>query len=287
MARPRPSRLLLLAGLAALLGGCAPQESPFRNVDGTWHYNKTPISQADAKTFEVLADHYAKDRARVYHADTYRDGREYYMVRHDRVIEIAGAKPASFRYIAREYARDAANVYFEGVRMAVADPASFELLDDGFARDRTSGYCHQAVVAGSDGATFVGIDARYAKDARRVFHCAIESDGGARRPYVNVVALPGAQPASFRALDSGYAADANQVYYRDRVLSRDAASIVVLAADYAKTAVAVYYRGDVVRGADPATFATLDVPTDVADASDAAATYLLGTRTPKVAAAGS
>ena len=139
MTCPRPSRLLLLAGLAGLLAGCGPRESPFRNVDGTWHYHKTPIANADAKTFEVLADHYAKDRARVYHADTYRDGREYYAVRHDRVIEIAGADPASFRYIAREYARDAANVYFEGVRMAVADTASFELLDYGFARDRTSG----------------------------------------------------------------------------------------------------------------------------------------------------
>ncbi len=68
MACPRPSRRLLLAGLM-LLAGCGPQESPFRNVDGTSHYNKTPIIQADAKSFEVLADHYAKDRTRVYHAD--------------------------------------------------------------------------------------------------------------------------------------------------------------------------------------------------------------------------
>ena len=269
---------VVLALLACLPGCDAPPATPFQKVDGGWRYRDTPIPGADAASFTALSDRYAKDRAHVWYADSYRDGREYFAVRHDRVRAIAGADPASFRPLARDYWRDAAAVYYEGARLAVRDVATFEPLDDGFARDRVSGYYQQQEVAGSDGATFAVAGAHYGKDAARVYYAELVTDGGGKGPAVRAVALPGAQPASFRTLDAGYAQDAAQAWYRDRPLTRDAATFEVLPFDYARSAAAVWYRGDRVAGADPATFRTLPAPTDDTDATDAHARYQQGKR---------
>ena len=78
---------LAIVGLLSLLFGCGSKSSPFTKVDGVWHYNQTPVPNADAKTFAPVDDHYAKDRVRVYWADTYRDGKEYFTVRHDRIAQ--------------------------------------------------------------------------------------------------------------------------------------------------------------------------------------------------------
>jgi hypothetical protein len=266
----------LLMVAAPLLAGCDARSGAFRQVDGGWRYKDTPIPDADPRTFAALDDHYAKDRSRVYHADTYRDGKEYFMIAHDRVAVVAGADPASFAVLGRGYAKDAANVYLDGARVAVRDPRTFELLEDNFARDRTTGYYLHGEVAGSDGATFAAIGNRYAKDAARVYFADLVIGDGDRRPYVRSAPLPGAQGATFRVLDAGYAADAGQAYYRDQVLSRDVASFAVLAFDYAKTSTEVYHRGAVIPGADAATFATFDAPTDAGDARDAKRTYAQG-----------
>ena len=269
---------VVLALLAWVTGCEAPPATPFHKVDGAWRYRDTPIPGADAASFAALSDRYAKDRAHVWYADSYRDGREYFAVRHDRVRAIAGADPASFRPLARDYWRDAAAVYYEGARLAVRDVATFEPLDDGFARDRVSGYYQQQEIAGSDGATFAVVGAHYARDAARVYYAELATDGGGKGPQVRAVALPGAQPASFRALEPGYAQDAAQAWYRDRPLTRDVATFAVLPFDYARTATAVWYRGERVAGADPATFRTLPAPADDADAVDAHARYQQGRR---------
>ena len=47
---------------------------------------------------------------------------------------------------------------------------------------------------------------------------------------------------------------------------------------YAKTDTQVYYTGKPITGADAASFATLDKPTDTADAKDRAASYQQGRR---------
>ena len=177
----------------ALLAGCEKTPPPFHRVDGVWHYQKTAIKEADGDTFTALSDHYAKDRARVYYADTYRDGREYYAIAHDRITVIENADASTFRYLDRDYARDATHVYFEGVRHPVKDAATFALQDYGFARDREIGYCHMMPIPGSDGGSFAGIDAHYARDASRIYYCGVEIDDGVRRPYVKAIALPGAQ----------------------------------------------------------------------------------------------
>ena len=278
--------LFAAALVTAALAGCDAKDAPFHKVEGTWHYRSAPIADADAASFAILSARYAKDARRAYYGDSYRDGKEYFTVRHDRVIVLSQADAATFRALKSGYAKDARSAYFEGRRIAVRDVASFEPLDYGFARDRVRGYAHQTEVTDSDGSTFVAIDTHYAKDLARVFHVDLETGGGAHPPEVVIVALPGAQPASFASLDSGYAKDAAQAYYRSRVLTRDAASFSVLRADYAKSATQVFYRGDVVPGADPASFATLDAPTGERDADDGGASYFQGRRTPVAKNAG-
>lgn len=246
-------RFALLAGCALLaVAACEKSPPPFAKVDGAWQYRGSAIPDADAASFVVLSDHYAKDRAHVWYADTYRDGREYYTIAHPRVVAIADADPATFRYLARDIAKDGAAVYDEGERMRVRDVASFELMDYGFARDRHAGYCYVHEIKGSDGASFVGVDSYYAKDRARAYYCTYESDGGARRPYARIVPLADGRVASFRALEQGYAVD-------DR---------------------AVYYRGDVMPDAEAATFTVLGAPDNGADAKDARQRYAMGRRLP-------
>jgi len=271
---PRPAAIM---GLLSLLFGCKSQ-GPFEKRDGVWYYRDEAIANADARTFEVLSDHYAKDRSHVYYADTYREGQEYFTKRHSRVDAISGADAATFRYLDQGYARDTANVYFEGARFVVSDAASFELLDYGFAKDRLTGYYQQAPVPGSDGRSFAFVDNHYSKDATNAFYSWLEPGTNGGSPVPTTLRIAGALPTSFTALEFGYAADSARVYFKGNPLTNDPASFRVLRLGYAVSKDAVFYDGVVVPGADASTFAMLDSPTDSADARDAKRGYRQGRR---------
>lgn len=241
-------------GVAALLGGCdrPPPTSVFARVDGAWQYAGIPIRVADPATFTPLDDHHARDRERVYYVDTYRDGREYFTVKHVRIAPVQGADPATFQLVRHGYARDARNVYYDGVRMPVRDAATFEPIEVPFARDRLAGYYYQAEIAGSEGgAAFVAIDAHHAKDSRRVYYGDVVGQDGRAVPVVTV--LDAADPRSFKVLERGYAADAGRVWF----------------------------NGKRVEAADAGTFAPLPTSPDAPDAEDVRATYVRGERRPK------
>jgi hypothetical protein len=192
----------------AVLAACGKSPAPFTREGDVWRYRGAAIAGADAASFAPLSDHYAKDRHRVYYADTYRDGKEYYSVVHPRVTVIESADAATFRYIDRGYARDRTHVYDEGERRAVADAASFALLDYAFSRDNATAYCHVTPIAGSDAASFVVLDSHYARDRARVYWCGMESDGGARPPYVKIDALDADAPTGAVSDTVGGDADA-------------------------------------------------------------------------------
>lgn len=244
----RHRHITLACCLLLAVAGCEKSPPPFAQVDGQWRYRDTAIPEADAKTFVVLSDHYAKDRTHVWYADTYRDGREYYTIAHPRVVPIAEADPATFRMLARDIAKDGAAVYDEGKRMRVRDVATFELMDYGFARDRHAGYCYVTEIRGSDGPSFMGVDAYYAKDRSRAYYCTYETDPVTHLPHARIVPLAEGRVASFRAIEQGYAVD-------DR---------------------AVYYRGEVMPDADVATFTVLGAPDNGADAKDGRNRYAMG-----------
>jgi hypothetical protein len=271
-------------GLLSFLFGCKPKSSPFEKRDGAWYYHEMVIVGADVRTFEVLSDHYARDASRAYYCDTFRESRDYFLTRHNRVTVIDGAQAATFRYLDQNYARDDAGVYFEGVRFAVKDPATFELLEYGFARDRITGYYHQVPVPGSDGATFAFVDSHYSRDAKHAFYSTIKPGTDGQRPTRVTVKIDGAQSGTFVALEYGYAADSGRVYYEGKPLTNDPQSFRVLQLGYAASRDRVYYYGAPIVDADPSTFATLDAPTDSADARDAKASYQQGRRTSAPAA---
>ena len=193
----------MIVGLATFLFGCGEKEkaTAFQQKDGAWHYHTTLIAGADAKTFEVLSPHYARDARRVYYGDTYRESQDYFTTKKSRVIVVERADPASFRHLKSEYAKDRAHVYFEGVLFPVKDVETFELLEGGFARDRSSGYYHQRPVPGSDGGTFSALDGHYSKDAKNVFYSYLEPAPG--EPLRKTIRVAGADAASFAVLDPG------------------------------------------------------------------------------------
>ena len=272
-------------GLLSLLFGCGDDKSPtgvnqtpFELKGDLWHYHETPIEGADAKSFQVINSHYAKDKDRVYFGDTYRKGQEYYTVRHSRVKVLEGADPATFRYLNYDYARDKSLVFYEGVAFPVKDIETFELIDREYARDRVTAYYHQRPIPGSDGSTFAVIEGGYSKDAKRLFYSGLDPRG--TDPTRRSTALNGARPESFKVLGGGYAADAGQVYYRGALLTKEVASFELLANGYAKSATRVYFLGKPMPGADPASFETLERASETADAKDRNAQYRHGERVP-------
>jgi hypothetical protein len=242
-----------MAGIAVALlalSACKPAEDPFRKLDGVWHYHDQPIAAADAATFRALDRHYAKDAARVYHGDTFRDGREYFTVKHARIRIVEGADPATIRVLKHGYAKDRAAAYFEGARFPVRDVEGFELLDYGFARDRVRGYWHRAELPDSDGPSLVPLDLHHAKDRSRVYYATDDTGGGAYRAVVKTKVIEGADPATFVRLD----------------------------ASYTKDAVRVWHDGTPVAGAHAESFQTLPPATEGADAEDRQNRYREGRR---------
>lgn len=267
------SGLLLLGGLCWLCG--CDGAPPYQRKNGTWFYDDRPldtgpgadlqvlnrhfaktatqayyryhrINQADAASFVALDEHHALDRQHVYHGDTYRDSRDYFLTQRIRLTTLVDADPASFQLLGQGYARDARQAYHDGQRWRVRDVASLVVLDNGFTRDRHTGYYLREPVAGSDGASFATRGRRHAHDARHVYFADTDYQQSPPRPRTR--RLPGADPQSFVELEGGYGKDARQVFW----------------------------EGQPVQGADPASFELLSPSQDQADARDAQRQYKQG-----------
>ena len=257
-------KAIMLSAILGLLMGCSPG-GPYAKKDGKWYFEKTemavpagetltplnrrfaksktmaffresPIPGADVASFEALSEHYARDRTHVWWGDTYREGQEYFLIVHTRITELEGADPASFVALDQDYGRDRSRVWYEG-KPFTAEAATFEVLDYGYARDSASGYYMRSPIPGSDGKTFSVIDDNWSKDAGRVFWSDIDLNPSPPQLVNRIVG--GADPKTFQALEG----------------------------DYAKDAAHVWFEGQVVEGADPATFVVGAQP-DGGDAKD-------------------
>jgi DKNYY family len=237
-------KLLLFMGLFFFLFGCRLKSS-YQKKNGVWYYDDvsvdvtkadrfTPltgrfarttshgyyrgkiIDESDGQSFEVVSDHYAKDKANVFYCDTYRKGQEYYFYKYNRTLKVKNADAATFNYIDQEYARDKNAVYFEGVAFSVKDVDSFQVLNYGFAKDRFTAYYDQIPIEGSDGATFEALDNNYSKDKKNIYYSGfiIDKQGNRSGPVSHVV--KGADLATFTTAtgvtDSVDASDKNARY---------------------------------------------------------------------------
>jgi hypothetical protein len=240
-----------VAVIAVLCAGCARDQSPDSMFDDAGYHvrgssvyflnpfpgNAFSIDGADPGSFEALDRMYARDSRRVY-----LDGRP-----------LPDADPGTFEVLGRPgLARDGQRVY-QRDQVISADPGGFELLPGGLSRDGGHVYWSDGTVLSDDPKHFAilsdGKDYLYATDSRAV--------------YVNGNVVTGAAPRGFRVLDGAYAVDGDGAgdgafYFDAPILGADASTLRTLGGPYAVDAQRVYWMGQVIDGADPASFTVLN-----------------------------
>lgn len=223
-----------LLGLWGCDGGAGYQ----RQWTGGWTFGGTPFAPADPASFEPLGLYFGRDARQgyyrgsavagsdgraVYYCDTYRKAQEYWAYQYLRIAPIPGADAASYQVLDDGYARDRHRAYDQGQPFAVREPASFEPLNKRFARDAQRGYFEHAEIPDSHGASLVLLhedDPGYVRDRSRAWHGAIEVNAPRSGAHPVLRLLRGADMATLHVLGRGYAADARQVWYRGELLKK-------------------------------------------------------------------
>ncbi|UZK02527.1 DKNYY domain-containing protein [Venatoribacter cucullus] len=230
---------LTLFGYGSLLKNALSgiASSGYSVADDQVFYNATPIAQADASSFTVLAPQhlrggYAKDQHRVYyrgqvvtHADAqsfrpFDDGQEYWADQHAVYLEgqaITGASPAGFSRLpdawhnATDFAvqQDAgqSTLYYRATPIGPVDAAQVVVLWPHIARDNQRIYSEANVILPmADAATFELLPEsnEYGRDQQAVYDLLGDRSG----------VIHGADPASIEVLARGYLKDQHLVYHR-------------------------------------------------------------------------
>lgn len=292
--------------LLSFLFGCKPG-NPYHKEDGQWYYDKfiitdvrgtliplnkrfakddaqglyrgAAIAGSDAETFEALDEHYAKDGKQVYYCDTYRESKDYFYSKHNRIIVAGHADPASFQLLEGGYGKDRNMAYSEGVPFKVKDVSSFQVLTSGFTKDKLQAYYYEQPVEGSDGASFECVDSHYGKDKARVYYCFLDHADPDRPSTPKSLPIPSADPSSFQVLQDGYSKDTLNLYYNNLRVASNALPLQILGNGYARVKTSVFYNGKPVNNADPESFRIADPlaeDTEKRDAYDKSANFKLG-----------
>lgn len=182
------------------------------------------------------------------------------------VREIEGADFATFEAINREYGRDRARVYHRQYPIEGADPASFKHVGGLFWKDKRTAYYAAKPIPGSDPETFRTLRYSYwSRDKDNV--------------YVGTDPVNPRDIASFRQISEQWARDDVWFYAQNSGKYQpfeelDLATFKILDGAWAKDCCRVFWLGNVVEGADPATFTTINQ----FRGQDQAWVYLMGTR---------
>ncbi len=201
-----------------------------------------------------------------------------YVYDHGRVIK--GADPKTFQAFSSGYmARDAHYVYLFGKQIEVADISTFAPIVDrtggAFFKDAKEVYscdydCPDGglkVIPGADPSTFTIVDQYYATDKNHVyFRSASHPKENVDFELSVIDIISGADPATFQPFSypdspgspSFYARDVNNVYYKDELVAgADPMTFAALsgwAQDYGKDASHVFFKNQTIAGADVASF---------------------------------
>ena len=186
--------------------------------DGIVHFGNYALKGADMSSFRWYLGGMAKDRKACYYTSQ----------------RLKGADPRTFRALNFSYCRDDSHIWTVSGRLATADPHAFEVSDTGLTRDEL-GPC---------------IKYGYAKDAKLAYYYSF----GSSRIYT----IKKADPATFVSLggNDGFAKDANHVYRAGIAIRKaEVGSWRPLGSAYSCDDKRVYFSRDVLKKADPATFA--------------------------------
>lgn len=167
------------------------------------YFDQSLVKGADAGSFRVLNDCYARDTDRIYYfghpGDLYKG------------IHEIPCQAASFTILDYPYSKDANAVFYLYTRIKNADAASFSIIGNNFSRDKDHVYSGANVLAGADAATFMipphdgtADDMNYSKDKYHVYW----KDKG----------FPVADVAAFAPLKLDYATDGRDVYHKSRIV---------------------------------------------------------------------
>ncbi|MEZ0472777.1 DKNYY domain-containing protein [Luteimonas salinilitoris] len=211
----------------------------------------------DPATFQVLGGRYARDADTICHLGE------------QRLSVIKGADPATFESLRGIYARDAKQAYAHGLALKAADAAAFRALADNLAVDGRRIYLDKSPerldLRGYDLDRLRGAPlddgywyprAWFLEYDGKLLHRFYDSDAG----RVRLGEVEGADSASFVFLSRTYQRDARRIYCGFRPLREISgeASVRAVGDDALVVDDVVYWRDNVLEGADAATFAVVD-----------------------------
>lgn len=165
-----------------------------------------------------------------------------------------GYDSSTYKRLNETYALDVNHVYYGYERLEGADPSTFKILGEDYATDMHHVWFNDCMIEGAEPATFVVPDG----DISNLAHDAHDY-------YMEHQPLHVANMGNFRQIDNNWAVDSLHVYYLDidvlaekkAVSVGDYRTFKALNAFYAIDAKCVYYKNNIVEGADPTSFAVL------------------------------
>jgi hypothetical protein len=165
-----------------------------------------------------------------------------------------GYDSSTYKRLNETYALDVNHVYYGYERLEGADPNTFKILGGDYATDMHHVWFNDCMIEGAEPATFVVPDG----DISNLAHDAHDY-------YMGPQPLHVANMGNFRQIDNNWAVDSLHVYYLDidvlaekkAVSVGDFRTFKALNAFYAIDAKCVYYKNNIVEGADPTSFAVL------------------------------
>lgn len=238
------------------------------------YFQNQKIPNVDAESFQVINQQYAKDQHKVYWQSTIVEGADpnsmeiilydtheiSFFFKDKHAIYNRGSKTdfdlQSFELLTSQIAKDKNNVYFIYDEYIVpinkSDPASFMMINKDYAKDKNYIY---SIAAGRpsidnekmDPNSFQLLDnPYYSKDKKHVYRLGS--------------IIEGANPLTFKTLTEYYSRDDKNIYLMNfKIPQADAENFKILNKRFTtKDNHHVYYKGTIIRGADPDTFIALN-----------------------------
>src|SRR3989344_3244457 len=218
--------------------------SNYKKDDNYVYFGTDIVVGADPKTFEIIDDQFAKDKAHVYYKGDMLEDSD------------------SGTFVVGEIPKDRFNVYLFLIcedniwdqcyrKVEGADPATLELFVGGLYKDKLHIFSGTEMIPNADIATFALHDGgkygySYWYDKNYIFVRIYDGIGVIKEKCNNLDRIAG-----------NYLKCDDKVYYEDKFLVGADVNTMIpvgVTANYAKDSKTVYFDGEIVVGADAATF---------------------------------
>lgn len=238
--------------------------SNYKKDENYVYFGTDTVVGADPKTFEIINKEFAKDKNHIYYEGDMLEDSD------------------SATFVVGEIPKDKSNVYLFLIcednqwdqcyqKVEGADPATFEPIKYGFYKDKSHIFYNTKLVSEADINTFVVYDGgkygyTYGYDKNYIFVIGYNRVGVIREKCIDL-----------RQIGGYYLRCDDKVYYVDKLLiGADAKTMIPIGStsNYAKDSKTVYFDGEIVVGADTATFGI----GDGINAKDKNYTYRYGKR---------